>query len=76
MPAYAVTARVERVHPHVARWSGAAHPDRAAVDPVAEPEAIDLVGRPLSAISAERWSRIREAWKQTTFFLFDPDSWR
>jgi hypothetical protein len=76
MAAYAVTARVERVHPHVARWTGASRPDRAALDPILEPEAVDLVGRPLAAIFVERWTRIREAWAQTTFFLFDPDSWR
>jgi hypothetical protein len=76
MAAYAVTARIERVHPRVARWTGAGQPDRAAEDPILEPEAIDLVGRPLAAIVAERWARIREAWAQTTFYLFDPDSWR
>jgi len=24
----------------------------------------------------ERWAAIREYWAQTTFYLFDPDSWR
>jgi hypothetical protein len=76
MAAYAVTARIERVRPRVARWTGASELDRAAVDPILEPEAVDLVGRPLAAIIAERWARFREAWGQTTFFLFDPDSWR
>jgi len=76
MAAYAVTARIERVHPHVARWTGANLADRAAADPILEPEAVELVGRPLGAIVAERWARFREAWAQTTFFLFDPDSWR
>jgi hypothetical protein len=46
------------------------------MDPIMEPEAVDLVGRPIAAMVAERWARIREAWAQTTFFLFDPDSWR
>jgi hypothetical protein len=76
MAAYAVTARVERAHPRVARWTGASRPGRVTVEPILEPEAVDLVGRPLAAIVAERWARIREAWAQTTFFLFDPDSWR
>jgi hypothetical protein len=76
MAAYAVTARVEGVRPHVARWTGASQPEDAAVDPILEPDAVELVGRPLAAIVAERWARIREAWAQTTFFLFDPDSWR
>jgi hypothetical protein len=76
MAAYAVTARIERVRPRVARWTAASQPGRVAVDPILEPEAIDLVGRPLAAIVAERWTRIHEAWAQTTFYLFDPDSWR
>jgi hypothetical protein len=25
---------------------------------------------------AERWHHIRAGWAQTTFFLFDPQSWR
>ncbi len=25
---------------------------------------------------AERWHHIRAGWSQTTFFLFDPQSWR
>ena len=76
MAAYAVTARVERVRPRVARWTGASQPDHEAGDPIPGPEPVELVGRPLAAIFAERWTRIREAWAQTTFFLFDPDSWR
>jgi hypothetical protein len=76
MAAYAVSARIERAHPHVARWTGASQPVRPAMDPILEPEAVDLVGRPLAAIVTERWTRIRESWAQTTFFLFDPESWR
>lgn len=75
MPAYAATARIDRVQPHLAGWADRG-PDRPAVDALAETEAIDLVGRPLATIAAERWLRIREAWTQTTFFLFDPNSWR
>ena len=37
---------------------------------------IDLVGRPLDVALAERWETFRERWTQTTFFVFDPDSWR
>jgi len=32
---------------------------------------IDLV-RP----TWERWERLRESWAQTTFYLFDAESWR
>ena len=76
MAAYAVTARVDRVQPRLARWVGATQSDGATADATPQPESVDLVGRPLGANMAERWARIREAWTQTTFFLFDPDSWR
>jgi hypothetical protein len=75
MAAYAVIARVDRVQPHLAGRADRGL-KRPTVGALAEPEAIDLVGRPLDAIAAERWVRIREAWTQTTFFLFDPNSWR
>lgn len=71
MASYAVTARIDRVQPHLA-----AHErprpmaDRHAQDELV-PEAIDLQ-RPTS----DRWERIRERWAQTTFYLFDPESWR
>jgi hypothetical protein len=32
--------------------------------------------RPLEERLRERWSIIRDAWAITTFFLFDPESWR
>jgi len=76
MAAYAVSARVDRVEPRLARWAGPTRSDGVTREPTPEPESVDLVGRPLGAIVAERWVRIREAWAQTTFFLFDPDSWR
>jgi hypothetical protein len=25
---------------------------------------------------AERWADLRATWARTTFFLFDPESWR
>ena len=37
---------------------------------------VDLVGRPIEVVIGERWTAIRERWSQTTFFLFDADSWR
>lgn len=42
----------------------------------AEADTIDLVGQPLDDRIAERWSHIRQSWSQTTFYLFDPESWR
>ena len=37
---------------------------------------IDLVGGADDPLLGERWTRLREVWAQTTFFLFDGDSWR
>jgi hypothetical protein len=31
---------------------------------------------PLGKRLAGRWQDLREAWSQTTFYLFDPESWR
>lgn len=76
MAAYAVIARIDRVDPHLAGrpratpwdWTVAQAPDPA--------QSIDLVGRSLEAIVAERWAHVREIWAQTTFYLFDSESWR
>ena len=51
----------------------AAIPER---DGIASDEWVELVGRPLDERLAAWWTNLREAWSQTTFFLFDPDSWR
>ena len=73
MDAYRVSARIDR---------GAAHrrqrPRAVSVTSVPSPaiEPVELVGRPLESTLGERWERIRERWSQTTFFLFDADSWR
>jgi hypothetical protein len=37
---------------------------------------IELVGRPLDQRLAAWWADMRETFSQTTFFLFDPESWR
>ena len=37
---------------------------------------IDLVGRPLDQRLGDWLASLGETWSQTTFFLFDPDSWR
>ncbi len=81
MATYAVHMRIERVRPtrpgRAARWSrsiATAPAPEIAIDRALAP--VDLVGRPLGEIVTERWMRIREACSQTTFFLFDPDSWR
>ena len=35
-----------------------------------------LVGRPFAPLLTERWTRLREAWAQTTFYLFHAEGWR
>ena len=79
MTAYAVVAHIDRVKPHLARHAspaGVAWPMPEALEP---PEAIDVVGHPLIpfvALVAERWTGLREAWSQTTFYLFNAEGWR
>ena len=41
-----------------------------------EVERVELAGRPLGRRLADRWEDLRDAWSQTTFYLFDPESWR
>ena len=73
MDAYRVSARIERGAPHWRQRLGALP---VGPDDHLELAPVDLVGRPLETILAERWADIRERWSQTTFFLFDADSWR
>lgn len=75
MAGYTVIARIDRVDPHFAGWEPESALDCATVAWL-DPEAIDLHGHDVGDTMTERWERIREAWKQTTFYLFDPQSWR
>lgn len=71
MASYAVTARIDRVQPRLARRDGPrSSMDARALDDL-RPEAIDP-----APLAASRWERIRELWSQMTFYLFDADSWR
>ncbi|CAN5582265.1 hypothetical protein BH20CHL7_BH20CHL7_14920 [soil metagenome] len=76
MAGYAASCRIQTVAPRVVRRARTPTPaamvDRDATDLPVE----DLVGRPLDEIIADRWASISESWSQTTFFLFDPESWR
>jgi hypothetical protein len=76
MAAYATMARIDRVKPHLAGHVSAGATEWRIAEPHAEPEAIDLVGRPLLPLVAERWMAFREAWAQTTFYLFNAEGWR
>ena len=73
MAAYEVTARIAGVAPRRVRAVPVADAAARTVDDEAP---IDHVGRPLDVELAERWEAFRERWAQTTFYLFDPDSWR
>jgi hypothetical protein len=77
MAGYAVTARVARPRMRagavVATARSLPSPGPATTF---DPEAEDVVGRPLDVAWRERWDDIRRLWAQTTFYLFDPESWR
>lgn len=71
MAAYVVRARIDGVRPR-----------RADSRPQDEAELRRFTGD-LEAGELDRdedggwdWERIREVWSQTTFYLFDPSSWR
>ncbi len=76
MAAYATIARIDRVKPHLVGHAPADEAEWPAAEPLDTPEAIDLVGRPLLPLMAERWTGLREAWSQTTFYLFHAEGWR
>ena len=76
MTAYAVIARIDRVDPHLAGRRPVATTDWSSVETLESTQAVDLVGQPLETIVAERWAHVREIWAQTTFYLFDAESWR
>lgn len=46
--------------------------------PVEQPavEIVELAGDPLGTRFRERWDDVVAAWRQTTFYLFDPQGWR
>jgi len=78
MAAYAVSARISEVHPY--RTSHRASVIAAAVLGTSPSETFELdsvapefdgrepVGR--------TWADVVIEWTETTFYLFDPDSWR
>jgi hypothetical protein len=76
MAAYAVSAIIRDARP---RRRGST--DRAGTGVVTtwsttDAEALELDGRPIDEIVAGWWSDLRVNLSQTTFFLFDPESWR
>lgn len=82
MATYVVHAQVAGVRLQRAE-RGPAGPTRPAMTAPAASAAsaedqvtIDIVGRGLEAVIRERWTRVAEIWAQTTFYLFDTNSWR
>jgi hypothetical protein len=71
-----VLARIERVDPHLALRDASWEPVDVAGDEADGSSSVELFDRRRVDPLAERWDRLCEAWRQTTFFLFDPDSWR
>jgi hypothetical protein len=49
--------------------------DAAPLEPPAA-EVVELAGDPLGPDWRERWDDVVVAWRQTTFYLFDPQGWR
>jgi hypothetical protein len=76
MAAYAVIARIDRVDPHLAGRPPVTPADWTVVEDLDAAQSVDLVRQPLETIVAERWAHVREIWAQTTFYLFDAESWR
>ena len=83
MQAYATVARVGRPRMRLAFAGPVAHEFNGGLVAAAleDLEAVeDLAGEPAFARLRAHWRDWREdlavAWRQTTFFLFDPDSWR
>jgi hypothetical protein len=78
MSGYAVLEPVRRRPAREPSWRGFDVDGRVApsIVEIAPPTPIDLVGQSLEDRIAARIDRIRATWSQTTFFLFDPESWR
>ena len=78
MAAYVVSARIHEVRPYRTSQRGsaivAAVPGSAANEPgVSDDTALEFDGRePVG----RTWADVVIEWTETTFYLFDPQSWR
>jgi hypothetical protein len=75
MTGYAAFGHVERGR--VREPNGRASPEAwtTSVEPARVDERAPAALRPPDGLEA-RLTRLRESWAMTTFYLFDPDSWR
>jgi hypothetical protein len=83
MAAYAVMARIGRVEPHLVLHDVERHVDVGepsaglpTVDTAADVAAVEVDRASEPGPIAERLIRWHELWRQTTFYLFDAQSWR
>jgi hypothetical protein len=72
---YVAVVRVVRAE---VRLGGTARPllDGPTRAIVAMGEVEELTGRPFGERFQERWASLREQFAMTTFYLFEPESWR
>jgi hypothetical protein len=82
MAAYVVQVRVDRIRVVGRRARGPATGRTIVADP-RRSRVRDVAGDPIEIIGAQplghlesRWARVCELWSQTTFYLFDAESWR
>jgi hypothetical protein len=82
MAGYQASARLTGGVPRFASAGGrdrTAAPRSAAagsLEPARGADRIELVGHPLGRRWSDWLASIGESWSQTTFYLFDPESWR
>jgi hypothetical protein len=82
MAAYAVMARIGRVDPHLTLHDVQARDDEPGpwnglpIDTGDDAAALEAEHRSDPGEIVERLRRMRDLWRQTTFYLFDADSWR
>lgn len=77
MSGYAATARLQGASVHAGATLAAVQEPREPLDmtrSVLDTMADELLAPPETL--EDRIHYVRQAWAQTTFFLFDPDSWR
>ncbi|MFL5686502.1 MAG: hypothetical protein ACJ77D_10660 [Chloroflexota bacterium] len=81
MAAYAVMAHIGHVDPHLTMHDSDAEdeprpPAGLLRDGIADATSVESERTSDPGPFAERVARMRELWRQTTFYLFDAESWR
>ena len=77
MAGYAAVARLGQGDVHMARPTTDPRERTSAETSDSHEQLVeDLVGQPLEEQVGDFLATIREQWAMTTFFLFDPESWR